>query len=86
MFRASSLLHSSFQPPHYPHHHTPSPTSSMFSLGHHPLQTPMVGLPHQRQPELTENSALPVNRINVQNYVYSFDSVFSSLFVIESPL
>lgn len=55
LFRASGLLHSSFQPGHYPHHHT-SPTSSMFSLGHHPLQSPMVAsLQHG------ENSALSVS-------------------------
>lgn len=55
LFRASGLLHSSFQPGHYPHHHT-SPTSSMFSLGHHPLQPSMVtSLQHG------ENSALSVS-------------------------
>lgn len=55
LFRASGLLHSSFQPGHYPHHHT-SPTSSMFSLGHHPLQPSMVAsLQHG------ENSALSVS-------------------------
>lgn len=68
LFRASAagLLHSSFQPTHYPHHHTPSPTSSMFSLGHHPLQSPMVAsLQHQRQSE-HENANHPLS-VSIQN-------------------
>lgn len=62
LFRASGLLHSSFQPPHYPHHHTPSPTSSMFALGHHPLPGSMVSsLQHPRPSDLGENAALAVS-------------------------
>lgn len=58
LFRASGLLHSSFQPGHYPHHHT-SPTSSMFSLGHHPLQSPMVAsLQHGDNPALAVSCIL----------------------------
>lgn len=51
LFRASGLLHSSFQPGHYPHHHS-SPTSSMFSLGHHPM---VASLQH------ADNTALSVS-------------------------
>lgn len=66
LFRASAagLLHSSFQPSPYSHHHTPSPTSSMFSLGptHHSLQSPLVAsLQHQRPPDHMDTSSLSLS-------------------------
>lgn len=56
LFRASAagLLHSSF--PHHPHHHTPSPTSSMFSLGpsRHGLHPSLTS---SLQPSQTDDNA-----------------------------
>lgn len=60
IFRSAGLLHSSFGSPHYSHHHTPSPTSSMFSLAppHHPLQSPLVA---SRHPDHLDNSMLSLS-------------------------
>lgn len=82
IFRSAGLLHSSFGSPHYSHHHTPSPTSSMFSLAppHHPLQSPLVAsLQNQRHAEHLDNSMLSLSFSVV--YLFFF---FNHLIVISN--